>query len=883
MAIDISQNPSRLNAVLRASIPFTVACGSSMVATVCIQPIDTVKVRMQLMGQGQSGGKTSPFAVVQNIVAGRGGFFNLYQGLSAGLLRQLVYGTARLGLFSTFEKKLTERARERNTTLGFGGRALAGLGAGALAAFIGNPTEVALVRMQADTMKPPELRRNYTSAFNALGRITREEGVFGLWKGASPTVIRAMSTNFGQLAFFSESKHQIEKHFGSAVSPQLRTACAAFIAGLSGAILSLPFDFVKTRLQNQSMAASKGDLPLYKGTFDCFAKVLRSEGPMQFYLGPRDGLQNIKQKIPTDTKIELIRRLADTGLQTVEATSFVSPEWVPQLADGAAVMASVLPLSTAQRPLGLPVLAPNLKGLENAHKAGAKEIVVFASITEPFSKANQNCTVSEALEELEKVTRKATELGIRVRAATSCIFSDPFAGPTPPEAVLPVVQRMLNVGCYEVALGDTLGVGTPMDVQRLLEVLLPHIPASKLAGHFHDTYGQGIGNVVKSYEMGLRTFDSSVAGLGGCPYAPGARGNISTEDIVYTLEKGGIRTGVDLDKLIEVGQWVSKEIGIPYGSRVGAALAAKKQWQGTSLKDGAKSKPAQPAQEAKTSRTWKVIEDTGEYRVSQSGTTVKVTLTRPRNGNALTDSMLQGLTDFFRTVGDRPDIYQIVLEAEGKYFCTGMDLSGNTDTADASTEDNYYAKVFALYDAIDHVPQTTISLVDGPCFGGGVGLTFVCDVRIVSDKARWTLSEAKIGVSPAVISKFLVREWGPSTAREGMISAREIRPAELHRIGAIHHVVPESASLDECLNKYLDQLDRVAPRAVAINKELTRLAWDTPDSPEQVRLVKKTFNNMMAPGSEGEHGIGQFQKKQKTFSWRQFWAERVPYSGVTEY
>ncbi|KAL1889877.1 hypothetical protein Sste5346_008601 [Sporothrix stenoceras] len=599
-------------------------------------------------------------------------------------------------------------------------------------------------------------------------------------------------------------------------------------------------------------------------------------------VGPRDGLQNIKQQIATETKIELIRRLADTGLQTVEATSFVSPKWVPQLADGAAVMDAVRPLSTDARPRGLPVLAPNLKGLENAHKAQAEEIVVFASVTEPFSKANQNCTIDEALAQAETVAKRARELGIRVRGATSCIFSDPFAGPTPPEAVLPVVQRLLDLGCYEVALGDTLGVGTPMDVQRLLEMLLPVIPADRLAGHFHDTYGQGLGNVVKSYEMGIRTFDSSVAGLGGCPYAPGARGNISTEDVIYTLEKGGIRTGVDLDKLIDIGQWVSKEIGIPYGSRVGAALAAKKQWQGASLKGKAEKKAEKPTP-AKTARTWEVIQDTGEYRLSRSGTNVKVTLTRPRNGNALTDSMLLGLTNFYRDVANDPNVYNIILDAEGKYFCTGMDLSGNTDTHDASTEDNYFAKVFALYDAIDHVPQTTISLVDGPCFGGGVGLTFVCDVRIVSDKARWTLSEAKIGVSPAVISKFLVREWGPSTAREGMLSAREIKPDELHRIGAIHTVVPASQSLDESLNAYLDQLDRAAPRAAAINKELTRLAWDVPDSPEQVRLVKKTFNNMMAPGSEGEFGIGQFQKKQKQFSWKTLWGDRSPYQGVTDF
>lgn len=433
------------------------------------------------------------------------------------------------------------------------------------------------------------------------------------------------------------------------------------------------------------------------------------------------------------------------------------------------------------------------------------------------------------------------------------------------------------MGCYEVGLGDTLGVGTPMDVQKLLDVLLPVVPASKLAGHFHDTYGQGIGNIVKSYDMGIRTFDSSVAGLGGCPYAPGAKGNVATEDVIYTLEKAGIKTGVELEKLIAVGQWVSKEIGIPYGSRAGAAFMARKAWKGRSTDK--KIGTADP-ESARPNRTWKVMQDTGEYRLSRAGTCVKITLTRPKNGNALTESMLEGLTSFYQDVAKDPTIYHIVLASEGRYFCTGMDLSGRTNTSDMTAETSYYDKVFALYDAIDHVPQTTISVVDGPCFGGGVGLTFVCDVRLVSPRARWTLSEIKIGVSPAVISKFLVREWGPSVAREGMISGREIHPEELLRIGALHAIVDEPDSLADHLEAYLDQLDKCAPRSAAINKKLTRLGWDAPESAAQAELVKATFTNMMAPSSEGEHGIQQFQKKQTQFSWREFWADRDPYDGI---
>jgi hydroxymethylglutaryl-CoA lyase len=418
------------------------------------------------------------------------------------------------------------------------------------------------------------------------------------------------------------------------------------------------------------------------------------------------------------------------------------------------------------------------------------------------------------------------------------------------------------MGCYEVGLGDTLGIGTAKDTQNLLEVLLKRVPAEKLAGHFHDTYGQGISNIVRAYDMGIRTFDSSVAGLGGCPYAPGAKGNVATEDVVYTLEKAGIDTGVDLDKLITVGQWISKEIGLPYGSRVGAALASKRV------------SSASPA--PKPTRSWTVVEDTGEYRVSRAGTGLKITLTRPREGNTLTYAMLEGLTSLFRNLASDPSVYHVVLESEGKYFCTGMDLSGSTKT----TESSYYEKVLGLYDAIDHVPQTTIALVDGQCFGGGVGLTFACDVRIVSPRARWTLSEIKIGVSPAIISKYLVREWGVSMAREGMLSGREIRPEELHRVGAIHAITNAEESLEQKLNGYLDQLEKCAPRSAAINKELSRLGWYAPESNAQAQLIEKTFGDMMISGSEGEHGIGQFQKKVKNFSWREFWGGRNPSEGL---
>ena len=266
---------------MRAAQPFVVGGLSGMVATTCIQPIDMVKVRIQLTGEGaKSGPRASPFSVARDIVA-RGRFLDLYSGLSAGLLRQVTYATARFGLYGTFEGMLKRRAESNGTTLGFKERALAGLGAGGLGSLVGNPADLALVRMQSDGLKPKELRANYRSVFDALFRISKNEGILGLWKGAYPTVIRAMSVNFGQLAFFSEAKSQLEAHTG--LSAQSRTIAASVIAGFFASFFSLPFDFVKTRLQRQA-GASDGSVT-YKGMADCFAKVARREGLLRFYRG----------------------------------------------------------------------------------------------------------------------------------------------------------------------------------------------------------------------------------------------------------------------------------------------------------------------------------------------------------------------------------------------------------------------------------------------------------------------------------------------------------------------------------------------------------------------------------------------------------------------
>jgi solute carrier family 25 (mitochondrial oxoglutarate transporter), member 11 len=263
---------------VRPAIPFVVGCGSGIVATTCVQPIDTIKVRMQLIDRNLL--RTTPWDVAKGLMT-EGGVVNLYQGLSAAILRQLVYGTMRMGLFMSFEKKLEKRAQENGTTVSFGERALAGLGAGALAAFAGNPTEVVLIRMQADGLKPLEHRMRYNSALDALRRIAAQEGVLALWNGSAPTIVRAMSTNFGQLTFFSESKYQLKAH--TDLSPEVRTALAAGIAGCSGAIISQPFDFIKTRLQNQTKLGYDASMPVYKGTLDCFTKVVRTQGFLRLF------------------------------------------------------------------------------------------------------------------------------------------------------------------------------------------------------------------------------------------------------------------------------------------------------------------------------------------------------------------------------------------------------------------------------------------------------------------------------------------------------------------------------------------------------------------------------------------------------------------------
>lgn len=288
-------------------------------------------------------------------------------------------------------------------------------------------------------------------------------------------------------------------------------------------------------------------------------------------VGPRDGLQNEKQNVATTIKLELIERLAAAGLRDVEATSFVSPKWVPQMADQADVMRGL-----RRRPgVNYPVLTPNMKGFEAAVAEGATEVAVFAAASEGFSQKNINCSIDESIDRFVPMLEAAKRQNVKVRGYVSCVIACPYDGAITPDQVARVAARLYEIGCYEVSLGDTIGVGTPGSVLPMLEAVAAKVPVGALAGHYHDTYGMAISNVHASYDFGLRVFDSSVAGLGGCPYAKGATGNVATEDVVYLLHGLGASTGVDLDLLVRCGAWISAQLGRDNGSRVGRAMTAK--------------------------------------------------------------------------------------------------------------------------------------------------------------------------------------------------------------------------------------------------------------------------------------------------------------------
>lgn len=284
-------------------------------------------------------------------------------------------------------------------------------------------------------------------------------------------------------------------------------------------------------------------------------------------MGPRDGLQNEPAQVPTAVKIELVQQLAECGLTHIEVASFVSPKWVPQMADGREVLTGL----SRKQGVVYSALTPNLKGLEAALAAGADEVAVFTAASERFCQKNINCSVAESLARFEPVLQLARERGVRVRGYVSTVLGCPYEGDIAPAAVARVAGELYRLGCDEISLGDTIGTGTPNKAIAMLSAVRQEVPLLRLAAHFHDTYGQALANLYAVLEQGLRIIDSSVAGLGGCPYAKGASGNVASEDVVYLLHGQGLDTGVDLDRLVHTGRWISRQLGRENGSKTGRA------------------------------------------------------------------------------------------------------------------------------------------------------------------------------------------------------------------------------------------------------------------------------------------------------------------------
>ena len=416
----------------------------------------------------------------------------------------------------------------------------------------------------------------------------------------------------------------------------------------------------------------------------------------------------------------------------------------------------------------------------------------------------------------------------------SCIFSDPFDGPTAPPAVLHCVRELLEMGCYEVSLGDTLGVGCPDKVRSLLTYLEEHgISLDLLAGHFHDTYGQGVANTWEAYNCGLRVFDSSISGLGGCPYAPGAKGNVATEDLVYMFHNAGIDTGLDMLKLVETGLWISSSLSRENASRAGIALANT---------HGLVSSPRHTDHTpTKAVTSWAPVDIKGRVLTYRSGGNFKIVLNRPKRGNTLTRKMVADLITIISSCNKDPSLLNIIITATGGYFCMGVE-SGKSmpfiaQGASRNPGANYLA---ALLELMKHSPKTTVACVNGHAFGGGVDLALACDVRIGLRAATLTFTEATFNQARNASSK-----WKSAFIRNAVFSTHSTTVEKLNSVGVLSEIMEDQGQLRDGLDDLLLRLNNSRPAKPRVSREFSgsfkvSAGWDT-----QVDTLDETFLKTM--------------------------------------
>lgn len=499
-------------------------------------------------------------------------------------------------------------------------------------------------------------------------------------------------------------------------------------------------------------------------------------------VGPRDGLQNEEKKIETASKIRLIEMLADSGLSHIEVSSLVSPKWIPQLADAVEV-ASGLALKGK---VVTSLLVPNEKGYERFKSTKLDQVALFMSASQSHSKANINKSIEEAFQALEAVITPARRDGFALRCYVSVAFECPYEGPVAPDTVRGIVERLLSSGVDEISLGDTIGAATPDQVAFLIRLLKQDLPLSKLALHFHDTRGTALANVLAGLSEGVSIFDASIGGLGGCPYAPGAAGNLATEDLVYMLHSMGIDTGVDLDRLVDAGAYAQSIVGreLP-GRYLQAALSRR-----------AKGCPSLECDNKSMSKA--VAVDERVVLVEKGDGLAWIKLNRLSVHNCLSREVLNSIIKAAFELACDPQVRVVaIIGAGAKVFCAGADLTERKTMTEGETLD-YLALIQKTMKALESMPQPVIAAINGSAFGGGTELALACDLRVMMSGAQLRLTEVKLGIIPgAGGTQRLPRLIGKSKAKEMILTAAPLSAQAGLELGLIHRVVTDDGALDE--------------------------------------------------------------------------------------